>query len=62
MTSRAEVFFWIGRELVWWWLVAGLAAIMLSYLRRLPLARDVFAQSHRVLPPSPASTARMIRR
>jgi hypothetical protein len=30
--SRTEVFFWIGRELVWWWLIAGLAAIVLSYL------------------------------
>lgn len=38
--SRPEVFFWIGRELVWWWLVAGLAAIVLSYLRQLPLAQD----------------------
>lgn len=37
--SRPEVFFWIGRELVWWWLVAGLAAIVLSYLRRLPLVQ-----------------------
>jgi hypothetical protein len=36
----AELFFWIGRELMWWWLVAGLAAIVLSYFRRLPLARD----------------------
>jgi hypothetical protein len=38
--SRAEVFFWVGRELVWWWLVAGLAAIVWSYLRQLPLLRD----------------------
>ena len=38
--SRPEVFFWIGRELVWWWLVAGLAAIVLSYVRQLPLAQD----------------------
>jgi hypothetical protein len=34
LSSRAEVFFWVGRELVWWWLVVGLAALVLSYLRR----------------------------
>jgi hypothetical protein len=30
LNSRAEVFFWVGRELVWWWLVVGLAALVLS--------------------------------
>jgi Glycosyltransferase family 87 len=34
LSSRAEVFFWIGRELVWWWLIVGLAALVWSYLRR----------------------------
>ncbi len=34
LSSRAEVLFWLGRELVWWWLVVGLAALVLSYLRR----------------------------
>ncbi|TMJ63129.1 MAG: DUF2029 domain-containing protein [Alphaproteobacteria bacterium] len=38
LSSRAEVFFWIGRELVWWWLVVGLAALVLSFLRRSPFA------------------------
>jgi hypothetical protein len=42
--SRPEVFFWIGRELVWWWLIAGLAAIVLSYVRQLPLAQDSIAR------------------
>jgi len=32
----AEVCFWIGREFVWWWLVSGLAAIVLTYLGQLP--------------------------
>jgi len=36
----AEVCFWIGREFVWWWLIAGLAAIVLTYLQQLPLPRD----------------------
>jgi hypothetical protein len=34
LSSRAEVFFWLGRELVWWWLIVGLSALVLSYLRR----------------------------
>ena len=38
LSSRAEVFFWIGRELVWWWLFVGLAALVLSFLRRSPFA------------------------
>lgn len=38
LSSRAEVFFWVGRELVWWWLVVGLAALVLSFLRQSPFA------------------------
>ena len=38
LSSRAEVFFWVGRELVWWWLVVGLAALVSSFLRRSPFA------------------------
>jgi len=33
---RLELLFWIGRELVWWWLIAGLAAIVLCCLLRMP--------------------------
>ncbi len=33
---RLELLFWIGRELVWWWLIAGLAAIVLGYVLRMP--------------------------
>jgi hypothetical protein len=36
----AEVSFWIGREFAWWWLVAGLAAIVLTYLLRLLLSNE----------------------
>jgi hypothetical protein len=42
--SRPEVFFWIGRELVWWWLIAGLAAIVLTYLRQLPVPNDIIVR------------------
>jgi hypothetical protein len=41
LSSRAEVFFWVGRELVWWWLVVGLAALVLSSLRQSPVAEIV---------------------
>jgi hypothetical protein len=34
LSSRAEVFFWIGRELAWWWLVVGLATLVWLSLRR----------------------------
>jgi len=50
--SQAEVFFWIGRELVWWWLIGGLTAIVLSYLRQLPLAKDSIARFRHCLPRS----------
>lgn len=40
LSSRAEVFFWLGRELVWWWLIVGLSALVLSYLRRPARAED----------------------
>jgi hypothetical protein len=43
LSSPAEVLFWLGRELVWWWLIAGLAALVMCYLRRLPLARNAIA-------------------
>ncbi|HEX3601355.1 MAG TPA: hypothetical protein VHU84_14480 [Lacipirellulaceae bacterium] len=44
LNSRAEVFFWLGRELVWWWLITGLASLSLCYLRQLPLARDALTR------------------
>jgi len=37
---RAEALFWIGRELVWWWLIAGLAAIVLSDILSTALVGD----------------------
>lgn len=43
LRPRAEALFWLGRELVWWWLVAGLAAIVLCHMRQLPLVADTSA-------------------
>jgi hypothetical protein len=48
LSSRAEVFFWIGRELVWWWLAVGLAALVLSYLRLLPIVREDLPSSRQL--------------
>ncbi len=52
LSSRAEVFFWIGRELVWWWLVVGLAALVLSFLRQSPFA-EIFGRTAAGPAPSP---------
>lgn len=40
LSSWAEILFWIGRELVWWWLVVGLTATLWLHFRQLPLVRD----------------------
>lgn len=48
VASRAEMLFWVGRELVWWWLVTGLAAIVWCHLRRLPLLQDSIIRARRV--------------
>jgi hypothetical protein len=37
---RAEALLWLGRELLWWWLIAGLAAIVLSQLSLAPPVGD----------------------
>ncbi|HTV44556.1 MAG TPA: glycosyltransferase 87 family protein [Stellaceae bacterium] len=34
---RIDLLFWLGRELLWWWLIAGLAAIILAFAARWPL-------------------------
>ncbi|HUC70789.1 MAG TPA: glycosyltransferase 87 family protein [Stellaceae bacterium] len=43
LRPRGETLFWLGRELVWWGLITGLAAVALGYLRRLPLFLDASA-------------------
>jgi hypothetical protein len=52
LSSRAEVLFWIGRELVWWWLVVGLAALVLSSFRQSPSA-EIFGRAAAGPAPSP---------
>ena len=53
LSSRVEVFFWVGRELVWWWLIVGLAALVLSYLRQSPFA-EIVGRAAAGPAPSPA--------
>jgi hypothetical protein len=43
LRPRVEILFWLGRELVWWWLIAALAAIAFCHLRRLPLVVETAA-------------------
>ena len=50
LRPRVEILFWIGRELVWWWLIAGLAAIVLTQLLRMPLAREISAYLRHLWP------------
>jgi hypothetical protein len=45
--NRIEILFWVGRELVWWWLIAGLMAIVFVALRSLPLVQEVHAYMRR---------------
>ena len=44
------VLIWIGRELLWWWLVAGFMALAAWCISRLPLTRDFVAQLRRWQP------------
>jgi hypothetical protein len=48
LRPRVELLFWIGRELVWWWLIAGLAAIVLTQLLRMPLVLELSAHLRRL--------------
>jgi hypothetical protein len=48
LRPRIELLFWIGRELVWWWLIAGLAAIILTQLLRMPLVQEISVHLRRL--------------
>ena len=50
LRPRIELLFWIGRELVWWWLIAGLAAIVLTQLLRMPRVLEISACMRRLWP------------
>ena len=50
LRPRLELLFWLGRELLWWWLVSGLAAIVVVWLLRLPLVAKVRAVLRRGSP------------
>jgi hypothetical protein len=44
------VMIWIGRELVWWWLVAGFMALAAWFVCSLPLTHEFVARLRRWLP------------
>jgi hypothetical protein len=50
LRPRIELLFWIGRELVWWWLIAGLAAIVLTQLLRMPRVLEISVYLRRLWP------------
>lgn len=47
---RIEVLFWVCRELLWWWLIAALAALALACLRRSALVEGGIAAIRRLWP------------
>ena len=44
LRSRVDIFFGAGRELSWWWPIAGLSAIVISYLRRMISVKGSLAE------------------
>jgi hypothetical protein len=50
LRPRVELLFWFGRELVWWWLIAGLAAIVLTQLLRMPRVLEIGTYLRRLRP------------
>jgi hypothetical protein len=50
LRNVVEPLVWLARELVWWWLITGLAAIVLVHAQRLPLVRDTLAHLRRLVP------------
>lgn len=43
-SDRVAMLFWIVRELIWWWVVAGLGAIAFCYVKALPLSQELLAR------------------
>lgn len=48
LRHQVPLFFWLGRELLWWWLITGLASIGIGYLWRMPLIQDGVARLRRL--------------
>jgi len=45
---RIAWMFWVVREPVWWWLIAGIAGFVAGYFARTPLLADCVARLRRV--------------
>jgi len=48
LRQLSEFLFWLGRELVWWWLIAGLASILVMHFWRMPLTKESVAGFRRL--------------
>jgi hypothetical protein len=48
--SLLQLGYWLGRELLWWWLVAGFAGIASSFALAQPLTADVIGGLRRLIP------------
>jgi hypothetical protein len=47
------VLLWIGRELVWWWLIAGFLALAVACVRSQPLTNDILSRVRLTPLPTP---------
>lgn len=54
IADLVDVAFWMVRELVWWWTIAGLGAVAIHYLATLPLFRDATGWMTKLLRPCAA--------
>jgi len=56
--DRVAMIFWIVREWLWWWTIAGVAAVALCQVRRLPLVAASLAWLSALLPRSIGTAVR----
>jgi len=41
--ATLRLFFWIGREILWWWVIAILLAVIFEFLRRSAVVREAMS-------------------
>ena len=46
----ARISYWLVHEFVWWWLIAGMLALVIAWLRSLPLPAEMLTWLRRMLP------------
>ena len=45
-----QLVYWMGREVLWWWLIAGFLGLAMSCLLRLPLSSEILGWLRRLIP------------